>query len=547
MIERVNHAGFAAPALCKKAVGGGWLIFLFKVCRFVGAYLTAEQVFCCFMDAGTEQRKPGFMAPPHSNARVRSDQEQRPNIAPDTANAGSGAFAVGGAVPGTGAGMAGCAPGQAQLPAAIKTHRAFLAGQSGGQQLTLDAQRFAKVNLRKLDLRDARMVGSHMPGVHLDDADLSFSNLFGATFSHGSLVRCNFTRCDLRGVHLDYADAEEAVFRYADLRDGFIMMRDADGVLCVADSVMSGLENLINSPSKDDDGDCGEDHDAFSPWHSRLLVKGHTSLKYANLAGADLTGSNLSGADLRGVNFAGANLTDANFQGCVLHGASLAGAVIDNTNFAKADFRGCDVRGRDLVYANCPSVKTNKTFDGREEALAEMLRDHETWRASKGRKGVILDLDGYDLSDRSFSGLRFSCGSLRFVRFLDAKFKGGSFARANLQWSVFRDAELVDVDFRGADLSKSVLCGAVFRDCAFDPHPSLKPGGQDRSARLSFANMQGAVFENCTFNRVDFTRARLAGAEFRNCTFDQANFKGATLKGANGADAQFVGVIPEIA
>lgn len=510
---------------------------MFKVRRFVDDDLTAEQVFSGFMVRGTEKRKPGFMASPQSNAQALADQEQRPH----SADLGLGTSAVPGRGLGMPGGAAGTAPGEVPLPEAIKMHRAFLAGKSGGQQLTLDAQRFAKLNLRKLDLRDARMVGAHMPGVRLDEADLSFSNLFGAAFGHGSLVRSVLTRCDLRGVHLDYADAERAVFRYADLRDGFIMMRDADGVLCVADSVASGLENLINYPLKDDDGFVEDEDDSFSPWQSRLLVKGNTSLKYANMAYADFTGSNLSGADLRGVNFAGANLTDANLQGCVLHGASLAGAVIDNTNLAKADLRGCDVRGRDLVHANCPSVRANKTFDGREEALAEMLKDHEVWRASKGKKGVCLDLDGYDLSDRSFSGLRFSCGSLRFVRFLDARFKGGSFARANLQWSVFSEAELTNVDFRGVDLSKSVLRGAVFRDCSFDPHPSLKPGGPDRPARLSFANLQDAVFENCSFSRVDFMRARLCGAAFRNCTFDQANFKGATFKGATGGEAVFVG------
>jgi len=427
------------------------------------------------------------------------------------------------------------------IESALKAHHDFLSGIGGGQQLTLDALTLPRLELTGLDLRDCRMVGTHMPGAVLHASDMSYSNLFGADFRGGDLSRTNFTRCDLRGVNLDFAKVEGAVLRFADLRDGFVMMRDNDGVLCVANSVTAGLEDLIEKPQGLESLEPFPDE--FGEPGSRLLVKGHTSLKYANLSRADFRGSNLAGADLRGAILTGANLTDANLQSCILHGASLAGAVIDNTNLAKADLRGCDVELSDLTRANCPSLRLNADFRGLEGAFAETLDAHKRWLLSNGRDGACLQMDARDLSSLSLSERDFSAGRLRLARFSGASLENCVFALANLLWSVFAEAEVRRCDFRGADLSKAVLRGGLFEDCRFDHKDPPKIAEAARSARLPLVNLEDAVLERCSLAGCDLGRARLKGTVFRNCDLANANLKGADLRGAQFPGTNLSGTI----
>lgn len=437
----------------------------------------------------------------------------------------------------------GAAPSTIDMPKALSAHDAFLRGISGGQQLNLDALTLPCAPLEGLDLRDSRMIGAHMPQINLVDTDMSFSNLFGANFSNGTLSRAKFMRCDLRGVHMDYANLEDAILRYADFRDGFVMMRDADGVLCVSSSCSTDFENLLKLPNRGVGIELDEDEN--ETYNSRLLVKGHTSLKYANISCTDLRGANFMGADLRGANLANADLTDADFQGCILHGSSFSGALIDNTNFAKADLRACDISLEALARANCAEVRMNTSFRDREASFVETLEEHSHWLQSKGKEGISLKLEARDLSNRPFVDTNFSAGNLRLTSFAHGNLAQCRFVKANLQWSIFADAFCNNLDFRGADLSKSVLRGGVFHDCQFSPALTAEPTSPDKShhrpVRLQLANLEHTVFENCDFNHADFTRARLKGSVFRNCKLESANFKDADIQSVEFADCDLTG------
>ena len=75
----------------------------------------------------------------------------------------------------------------------------------------------------------------------------------------------------------------------------------------------------------------------------------------ANLRGADLQGADLWGANLRGANLWGANLQGANLRGANLLGANLRGANLRGANLLEANLRGADLQGADLWGAVMPA------------------------------------------------------------------------------------------------------------------------------------------------------------------------------------------------
>jgi hypothetical protein len=85
---------------------------------------------------------------------------------------------------------------------------------------------------------------------------------------------------------------------------------------------------------------------ASQSWQLRLAalqaLKANTSLKGANLHGADLRGAYLCGADLRGADLRGANLGGADLRGAELDGADLRGADLGGAYLRWADLRGAN-------------------------------------------------------------------------------------------------------------------------------------------------------------------------------------------------------------
>mgnify|MGYP002681761857 CR=1 FL=1 len=81
-------------------------------------------------------------------------------------------------------------------------------------------------------------------------------------------------------------------------------------------------------------------------WLSENPLKhDNTTLREANLWGADLREADLRGADLREADLRGADLWGANLQGANLRGANLLGA----------NLRGADLQGADLWGAVMPA------------------------------------------------------------------------------------------------------------------------------------------------------------------------------------------------
>jgi uncharacterized protein YjbI with pentapeptide repeats len=85
------------------------------------------------------------------------------------------------------------------------------------------------------------------------------------------------------------------------------------------------------------------------------------NLRGANLWGADLWGADLQEANLREANLREANLREANLWGANLRGANLWEADLQGADLWGADLRGADLREADLRGAVMPAGWTAST------------------------------------------------------------------------------------------------------------------------------------------------------------------------------------------
>ncbi|ECE2283413.1 pentapeptide repeat-containing protein [Salmonella enterica] len=123
-------------------------------------------------------------------------------------------------------------------------------------------------------------------------------------------------------------------------------------------------------------------------------------LRGANLCDADLRGANLCDADLFGANLCGANLLGANLCDADLFGANLCGANLRGADLRGADLRGADLRGADLRGADLPDltfvILGEKYFISitNGEYVRAGCQNHtvEEWR--KYSKQEIAEMDG---------------------------------------------------------------------------------------------------------------------------------------------------------
>ena len=166
--------------------------------------------------------------------------------------------------------------------------------------------RRTRVNVGKIDLRDADLSEAHLSGAdlwdaHLNGADLSDASLSGADLIGANLRGANLTRTYLIGANLSNADLSKT-----NLGEAHLYNADLSGA------------------------DLSEAH----------LIG--ADLIGANLSGAHLSKANLRDADLSKANLSGANLTGANLNGANLNGAKVTFAVLLETIFGSTDLRDAD-------------------------------------------------------------------------------------------------------------------------------------------------------------------------------------------------------------
>ena len=231
------------------------------------------------------------------------------------------------------------------------------------------------LNLRRRDLRHAR----------LDRSDLHQADLTGADLEGASLVGA-----DLRGVLLHCADVTL-----------LLLTEDRRGARCpkaaganfnrakLSDADLTGLD-LTGARLEE------TDLTGASLAHANLTG---ASLYSARLERVDLTGGiAMQGANLATASAQGADFTGAKLDAADLTSASLQGAILDFASLAGASLRDADLEGASLYVARLPAANLSGA-----NIQGASLRGAWVWRATSpdGARTSLADLTGVRLSPPS--------------------------------------------------------------------------------------------------------------------------------------------------
>ncbi|MBX2865232.1 MAG: pentapeptide repeat-containing protein [Leptolyngbyaceae cyanobacterium MAG.088] len=206
------------------------------------------------------------------------------------------------------------------------------------------------VDLSEMDLDKANLEGAILTGANLSGADFSGAYLVGADLSDANLTETDLSRAklglaNLSGATMEAVDLHAASLPLANLQDTVMPMAKLGG------AHLAGA-NLVNADLSE--ADLTEfTSTGFIPFLGLQRFR-----LYANLRGADLSGSMLTMADfddavLSDAKLVEANLTDANLNDVALRGADLTGATIAADNLAEARLCGATMPSGELFTEGC--------------------------------------------------------------------------------------------------------------------------------------------------------------------------------------------------
>src|ERR1700722_13206235 len=187
-----------------------------------------------------------------------------------------------------------------------------------------------KANLRKKDLRRAKLNDADLYGANLEGAILSEADLRGANLALATLAQVTFRESDLDGANLSGADLHEASFSRANLCGANLHKAN----LSKTDFFDADLANtnLIEAKLVD----------------ARLY---RSDFRKADLRGANLQGADLGKSDLRNANLSEADLYQADLNGTLLIDADLSRAHLEEARVFGADLLRANLNGADLSKA----------------------------------------------------------------------------------------------------------------------------------------------------------------------------------------------------
>ncbi|MBO9999900.1 MAG: pentapeptide repeat-containing protein [Cyanobacteria bacterium SID2] len=235
--------------------------------------------------------------------------------------------------------------------------------------LVLDSVNLAGIRFRGAILDRASLQGSRFYGpgedgrfgtyddwiADLSGADLSHTNLAGATLTNvwmhrTNVMRSNLNHTDARGISANGANFSSAQlvgtdFEGASLRQASLTGADASTAdFANADLVGATLTQIQASGSR---------------WLGANLSQ--SNWQGADLSGADLSRTNLSNTNFRGANLSGASLRLANLQYANFQGSDLSFVDLRGTDVSGADFQG-------VVWTDDPPQEEN-TFVVRSQSI----------------------------------------------------------------------------------------------------------------------------------------------------------------------------------
>ena len=321
--------------------------------------------------------------------------------------------------------------------------------------------RMQKSDLRRTDLRGARLEGADLRQSKLLGADLRGASLQGALLRHGDfggarLSHASFTRADLAEADLTGVEGTGARFENANLANA-----DLTRAKCreaVFERARLEGANLTNADLR------------AARLNGAALIR--AELKEVWLEKADLTEADLSGALCDGAVMEGADLHRANLSDCRMKEAKLQGARLEEANLSAAQLRWTHLKGANLTKASLGAADLRES-DLREAVLTEatlegavLTRTHLASANLRYAKLTGAKLIEAQLGSALLHGARLDGADLN-----GAALQGAHLWRASLRNTNLYGANLIGAHLRWADVTGANFAGArlIATDSSADP------------------------------------------------------------------------------
>lgn len=278
-----------------------------------------------------------------------------------------------------------------------------------------------------------------------------------------------------------------------------------------------------------------------------------STLEYAELQHAVITGSRLNNVNLRG-----ANLTDSDFQHTVIVDSRFEEVIALAARFNHARFSGTTSESRtslsgDFSGASFDHASGDRLLLGNRDQGETSLRETSlvetnfTWSEFKNVDFGEAGIDNATLTHSTFDGADFSGTRIRNGSILNhSTFKDCRFIASRIQDSFFEEAEFTESEFGQIEHGEST--SPAFRPTIFEQFRGFGVkfgrGSRMRNVRFVKADLRFAVFENVEFQNTLFSDTDLSGARFRDVDLNGVDFERVDLSGANLEDAR--NVLPEL-
>jgi len=151
--------------------------------------------------------------------------------------------------------------------------------------------------------------------------------------------------------------------------------------------------------------------------------------------------------------------------------------------------------------------------------IVEIIKAHQIWLESEGKKGTKAIFTGSDLHDFYFCGYNLNGADLRETNLSDADLNGvylceADLSSSNLSNADLSGAQLIGVNLKNANLEKANISNADLTDINLN-------SAFLNSANLSGATLSGAIFVNANLKNADLYGSIIDETIFSSISLDK--------------------------
>lgn len=262
-----------------------------------------------------------------------------------------------------------------------------------------------------------------------------------------------------------------------------------------------------------------------------------TDYNFTTLPANALVGANFSGAILSGAQFQNVNLTNANFSGANMRRSAkgitdLSGAQLDHTCFQNTQMDSANLQFAVFKATDLSNASLLSTNFG---PLMTIQFSSDSIRTKF--KNTTTDFNHFPINN--WPAVYWSYTDLSNCRISGLNSQNFSFKGKNISGAILQGMNFSNFDFRHCVMTGADLTGATLNYAHMDS--STMDQVKLVNAKLNFTQMTGVSFYNTanTGKTADLSGAVLNNATLHRSNFSYANMRGTTLLGVTADSCVF--------